>query len=109
MDLIASLYHDEVLINGVPRTRDDALRGFKETIDAVPDFHWHLEDLVIEGDRIASKLRDTGTPVKEWFGLPPNGRSVDFTELCHYRVQDGRFAEAWFMMDYLTVADQLGG
>ena len=45
-------------------------------------FAWHLEDVIVEGDRVSTRLRDTGTPVKEWLGLQPTGASAEFTEFC---------------------------
>lgn len=106
-DFVATLIHDKVLMNGVERGRDDVIISLKGIIDAVPDFTWHLEELVVEGGRLVAKLRDTGTPAKPWVGLSPTGASVEFTEFCFYKVVDGRFSEMWFLMDVPAVARQL--
>lgn len=106
-DAIAELIHDDVTINGAAYKRADVLTSLQGLTDAVPDMAWHIEDLVIEGDRIGARLRDTGRPAKQFFGLEPTGASVEYTEFASYKVRDGRFAEMWFLMDVPTVAEQL--
>jgi predicted ester cyclase len=45
-------------------------------IDAVPDFHWEPREIAVDGDRLAARLTNTGTPAKEWLGVAPTGRLV---------------------------------
>jgi predicted ester cyclase len=106
---MAEFAHDEVLMNSTPVKRDDMVAEFHRHIDAVPDFHWEIQDLVIEGDRVAARLIDTGTPVREWNGLAPTGASVSFAETAFYQVQDGRFKSMWYLMDADAVRRQLAG
>jgi predicted ester cyclase len=106
---INDMIHDDVLINGIQRKRQDALNGLVEVTDAVPDFKWGIEDLFTKDTQIAARLLNSGTPIKKWLGLEPTGASVTFTEFACYRVRDGRFAEMWFLMDVKAVADQLNG
>ncbi|MFC5814072.1 ester cyclase [Nonomuraea harbinensis] len=65
--------------------------------------------MVVDGDRVAARLVDTGTPVKEGNGLAPTGASVSFAETAFYRVEDGRFKSMWYLMDADTVRRQLAG
>ena len=106
-ELIASLIHDDVMINGVPHKREDSINGLREITDAVPNFQWQIEDLIVQEDRIAARLRDTGKPVKKWLGFNPTGASVAFTEFASYKVRDGRFAEMWFLMDVSAIEQQM--
>lgn len=106
-DDIAELIHDDVTINGAPYKRGDVLASLKGFTDAMPDMVWHIEDLIIEDDRIAARLRDTGTPAKTLFGLDATGAPVEYTEFASYKVRDGRFAEMWFLMDVPTITGQL--
>jgi predicted ester cyclase len=107
LDAIADMIHDEVAIGGIPLKRKDSLAGFKGVVDAVPDFHWQIEDLFTQDGRIAVRLQDTGTPIKRFLGLEPTGAKVEFTQFASYRIKDGRFAEMWFLMDAEAVARQL--
>ncbi len=67
------------------------------------------QGVVVDGDRVAARLVDTGTPVKEGNGLAPTGASVSFAETAFYRVEDGRFKSMWYLMDADTVRRQLAG
>ncbi|MDW3844992.1 ester cyclase [Micromonospora sp. BRA006-A] len=49
------------------------------------------------------------SPVKEWNGLTPTGKSVAFTEIAFYRVQDGKFKFMSYLMDADSVRRQLAG
>jgi predicted ester cyclase len=101
--------HDEVTQNGVPATREDMAAALREHTRAIPDLVWDVQALVIEGNRIAARLRDTGTPEQEWFGLAPSGASVTFDECAFYEVRDGRLAHTWYLMDAEAVRRQLAG
>ena len=58
--------HDQLLFNGKPSTREEYVATIAGHLDAVPDYRWHVEDLIIEGDRAAVRLLDHGTPVNTW-------------------------------------------
>lgn len=106
-DRMDEFVHDEVIVNGTPVARADMVAEFRRHTDAVPDLAWEIQDLVIEGDRIAARLLDTGTPVAEWNGLAPTGAAVSFFETAFYQVRDGRFATMWYLMDADTLRRQL--
>jgi predicted ester cyclase len=70
---------------------------------AMPDFHLEIQDIFGVGDRAALRLRMTGTHT----GQPLLGRSATGAKLSAnavfiYRVQGGRVAEAWQMVDGLA-------
>jgi len=100
--------HDRLTFNDEPLSRDDYVAAIRGHLDAVPDLAWHLEDLVLDGDRVAVRIIDTGTPLAEWLGLAPTGASVKFTEYAFYRFRDGRFDQMWYLLDAQTIAGQLG-
>ena len=106
---MADFAHEEVVMNGTRVRMSDMVAEFHRHVDAVPDFHWEVEDLLVDGNRIAARLTDTGTPVKEWNGLAPTGASVTFAETAFYQVQDGRFSVMWYLMDADGVRRQLAG
>jgi len=106
---MAEFAHEEVIMNGTPVKMADMVAEFYKHVDAVPDFHWEIQDLVVDGDRVAARLIDTGTPVREWSGLAPTGKSVKFAETAFYRIEDGKFKDMWYLMDADTVRRQLAG
>ncbi len=100
--------NDETTLNGEPGTRDQVVAVLNGDIDAVPDFHWDLQELLFDGDRLAARLVNTGTPAKEWLGVEPTGSSFEITEYAIYQVRDGRFVHMTALHDAETLRRQLG-
>ncbi|MCS7476877.1 ester cyclase [Umezawaea endophytica] len=98
---------DEVLLNGEPGTRDDVVADMRSSIDAVPNLHWEVEELLIDRDRVAVRAVNTGTPVAEWLGVAPTGASFTIVEYAIYRVGDGRFVQMTNLHDSADVRRQL--
>ncbi len=106
---MAEFAHDTIIFNGETVSRDDYVAAMQQAVDSVQNFAWRLDDLIIEGDRVAARLTDTGTPVKEWLGLQPTGRDVTFTEYAFYHFRDGRFEHMWYLLDTRAIERQLAG
>jgi predicted ester cyclase len=101
--------HDKVTLNGEPGTRDDVIAVQKADIDAVPDFHWEVQEFLVDGDRAAVRAINTGTPVKEWLGVAPTGASFEIVEYAIYQIRDGRFVQMTALHDASAVKRQLAG
>lgn len=99
--------NDQVMLNGEPGTRDDVLAVQKHDVDAVPDLHWELQEILFDRDRIAIRAINTGTPVKEWLGVPPSGKSFEIVEYAIYKVSDGRFVQMTALHDSADLLRQL--
>ena len=80
LDRMPEFIAEEVLLNGEPGRRDDVLAAMRTSIEAVPDLHWEVEELLIDRDRIAVRVINTGTPVREWLGVEPTGASFEVDE-----------------------------
>lgn len=107
-DAIANVVAEEVMLNGKMVKREDIISQFKILIDAMPDFKWNLQQLVVNNGEIGARLRDSGTPGKStFFGENSKGKSVEFTEFGSYKVKNGFFVEMWFLIDVTTIAEQL--
>ncbi|WP_052852681.1 ester cyclase [Streptomyces avicenniae] len=101
--------HDLTTLNGEPGTREDVLAVQRHDVDAVPDLHWELKELLLDGDRLAARLVNTGTPVKEWLGVPATGASFEIVEYAVYQVRDGRFVHMTALHDSAAMRRQLTG
>lgn len=106
-EVVATLIPDEVKVNGQYTKREDVLASLNWLTDVVPNYKWHIEDLFTDGERIAVRLHDTGTPAKNFFGAEPTGGSIEFTEFASYKVHDGKFVEMWYLIDVEKIKDQL--
>ncbi|MBE1582600.1 ester cyclase [Nonomuraea angiospora] len=101
--------NDQTTLNGEPATRDDIIAVQKADVDAVPDLRWELKELLFDGDRLAARLVNTGTPVKEWLGVAPTGASFEIVEYAIYQVRDGRFVRMTALHDAGELLRQLTG
>jgi predicted ester cyclase len=106
-DHMDEFIHDRTTLNGEPATRDDLLAVQQADVDAVPDLHWELKELLFDGDRLAARLVNTGTPAKEWLGVAPTGKSFEIVEYAIYQVHNGRFVHMTALHDAGELLRQL--
>jgi len=67
----------------------------------------HLEIFTnATGDRVVSRWITRGTN-NGMFGLPPDGRLVEFTGIAIWRVEAGRLAECWVERSALELQERL--
>jgi predicted ester cyclase len=72
-----------------------------------PDMHFTIEDMVAEGDKVATRFTLRGTHKGEWAGIPPTGKQVMITGIEITRLEGIEYAETWFNMDMLGMMQQL--
>ncbi len=77
-------------------------------LQAFPDLHVTVEDVIAEGDKIVTRNTVTGTQQGDFMGRPPTGTSVAYNEIFIFRFAAGRVAETWGVVDSLSVMRQLG-
>ena len=77
-------------------------------LEAFPDLHVEVEDLVAEGDKLASRVTIRGTHKGELQGIAPTGKKVTTTTILITRFADGKVAEDWESRDDLGLLQQLG-
>jgi predicted ester cyclase len=98
---------DEVTLNGQPGTRDAVVADQKSIVEAVPDFHWNVQELLVDGNRAGARLVNTGTPTKTWHGVEPTGASFENVEYAIYEIRDGKFVDMTFIHDSADAERQL--
>lgn len=106
-DVMDQFIHDVVTLNGKPATRADILAVQRHEAGAVPDLHWTLTKLIVDGDRIGAQLVNTGTPTQEFVGATPTGASFEVVEYAVYEVRDGRFLHMAAIHDAESIKQQL--
>lgn len=107
-DVMRDFIHDEVTLNGKPAKRADILAVLRDEVGAVPDLHWVLTNLIVDGDRLGAQLINTGTPTRRFVGAKPTGASFKVVEYAVYQVVDGRFKHMAAIHDAEEVKRQLG-
>jgi len=75
---------------------------------AFPDLTFEIEDLVADGDRVASRMTARGTHTGEYMGVPATGRSVSCSVFGIARLANGKLVEHWGVTDELHLIEQIG-
>ena len=92
----------------------DELYGEKGTnftamlFQAFPDLHWTIEDMIAEGDKLATRITMEGTFKGEYMRNSPTGNKVKLSMIIITKWQDGKEVEAWAVYDQLCLYRQLG-
>jgi steroid delta-isomerase-like uncharacterized protein len=75
---------------------------------AIPNLHYDILDLVAAPDKAAIHTRLTGTHMRELFGIPATGRTIDVRQMQIEWIEHGRIAQHWRITDELSLLRQLG-
>ena len=75
--------------------RDNLTTIIADFLIGFPDVQHNIEDLVIEGDRVATRWRGLGHHRGIYAGIAPTGREIDYSGITIFRIADGRIDEAW--------------
>jgi steroid delta-isomerase-like uncharacterized protein len=67
-----------------------------------------IEDVIAEDDRVAVRWTNAGTNVGDFLGIPATGRSFSVPGIDIYRLEDGKLAEHWHVIDMYGQLIQLG-
>ena len=108
-DILADDYvNHNIPVPGVPGTK----AGFREVVlatrKAFPDVHVNVRDVVSEGDFVVFRDTVTATSRGEFFGVPANGKALDWTEIHFLRIANGKIVEHWTNFDQVRILMQLG-
>ena len=77
-------------------------------LQAFPDLHLTIEDLIGEDDKVVARIVVTGTHLGDYMGLEPTGKSIAYDEIFIFRFANGRVVETWGVVDVFSQMKQLG-
>jgi predicted ester cyclase len=89
----------------------EGLAGLKTRTSMLRDglaAHFTVEDVIEQGDKLVVRWTNSGKHVGDFFGIPPTGKSFSIAGIDIYRLQDGKLAEHWHVVDQLSLLQQLG-
>lgn len=106
------LVDDFVSPDYIDHEKNIGREGLKQLIamgvNAFPDWHETVEDIIAEGDKVWVLLSYAGTHKGEFMGLSPTGRKITSKAVDIYRIVDGKLAEYWNVTDNLNIFKQVG-
>lgn len=106
------LADETVVDHTLPPDLPPGRQGVKESIamfrTAFPDLRCTIEDMIADGDKVATRYHVTGTHQSAFMGIPATGRKITTTGIDIMRFQDGKVVERWAVEDNLSLLQQLG-
>jgi steroid delta-isomerase-like uncharacterized protein len=112
IDVIDELCSPEFVNHSAPPGMPADCEGVKLVTamfrQAFPDSYFTVENMIAEGDKVATRKTFHGTHEGEFLGIPPTGRPVSIGLIDIVRVADGRVVEHWSIGDSLGMMEQLG-
>ncbi|MEX2465846.1 MAG: ester cyclase [Gemmatimonadota bacterium] len=89
-------------------TREELTSAVIRWRKAFPDLTMAVDDVVVEGDRVAVRATLSGTHEAPWLGVDATGEHVEMAVMMFLRFEEGRMVELWEVDDQLGLRRQLG-
>lgn len=100
----------EIHVAGAPfRQGTAAWRGNVGILfKAFPDARVHVDDIFAAEDKVAVRIRITGTHKGDFLGKSPTNKTISYDSNELYRITDGKISAEWICSDTLTMMTQIG-
>jgi predicted ester cyclase len=111
LDLADELFHPEAICPSasmLPLGPEGTKQIVQQVRSAFPDYWVRIEEIAAEDDRVGARITQGGTHNGEFFGIPPTGKEVQWTEMAILRIGDGKILATWFDSDIAGLMQQLG-
>jgi predicted ester cyclase len=85
------------------------IENFRGIFSRMPDVQIRVEDRIIAGDKVVARMTFSATHSQPLQGIAPTGRRFTLRTIDIWRVENGKFAEHWDIVDYAGLQKQLRG
>ena len=92
---------------GEDTNAEDTKKFLAGLFRSFPDIHVTIEDIVCEGDKVVVRNTWRGTDKGGFGGMAPTGKSVVIEGIVMWRIENGKLAERWAVIDYRGLMRQL--
>jgi predicted ester cyclase len=85
------------------------IENFRGIFSRMPDVQTRVEDRIIAGDKVVARMTFSATHTQPLQGIAPTRRRFTLQTIDIWRVENGKFAEHWDIVDYAGLQKQLRG
>ena len=115
LSIIPELYHPNYVDHSAPpgaphegSVFDQVAQIPKMFRGAFPDVHFTIEDMIEEGDWVATRVTGRAQHLgRPFMGVPPTGWQVEWSSLGFFRIQDGKIVEHYGQPDLMGLRQQI--
>ena len=113
MTVMDEFYATDIVFHSATGEDICSLKDYKqhnsEFYDAFPDIHWTIDDMIVEGNKKATRFTVTGTHKGGYKGIPATNKKVTIRAISiSRRNAGGKIVEEWHMYNALGLMQQLG-
>ena len=76
-------------------------------MNAFPDIHFVIENVVEQGDILAARVTLEGTQRADFAGVPATGKRMKVYDFATYRIVEGKITDVWSLIDMQAMRTQL--
>jgi steroid delta-isomerase-like uncharacterized protein len=108
-EFVAPDFRNHGSFPGMPTTTiEDGQRVDEEGRRAFPDIQFRIAHLAADGEWVARHWVAEATHEGDFLGRPATGRHVHMEGMVFSRIEDGKIAEEWRVIDTAGLLQQLG-
>ncbi len=107
-ELVASDFIELDPFPGQAPGRAGLIESIERLRTAFPDLIWRIEEMVAEGEKVASLHSWSGTHRGEFLGIAPTGKRVRMSCTIFDTYEDGKLKKSRLVMNVLSLLQQLG-
>jgi predicted ester cyclase len=85
------------------------IENFHGMFARMPDVQARVEDRIVAGDRVVARISLSATHTQPLQGVAPTGKRFTLRTIDIWRVENGKFAEHWDIVDFPGLLKQLRG
>ena len=84
-------------------------RFVSQFLTSFPDLQHTVEEMLVDGDRVAVRFLAQGTHTGAWLHFAPTGKSIQYTGVTWARIVDDNISEHHTWWDKAGLIEQIGG
>lgn len=107
-ELVASDFIELDPFPGQAPGRAGLIESIERLRRAFPDLIWRIEEMVAEGEKVASLHFWSGTHRGEFLGIAPTGKQVRMSCTIFDTYENGQLKKSRLVMNVLSLLQQLG-
>jgi steroid delta-isomerase-like uncharacterized protein len=107
-DLFSADYVEHAAPPGLPPGLVGLIQFFSMLRAAFPDFHYTVDDVIAEGEKVVQRVTGHGTMQGDFLGMPATGKHASWGEIHIGRFAGDKIVEHWASIDQLGMLQQLG-
>ncbi|MBM3943820.1 MAG: ester cyclase [SAR202 cluster bacterium] len=107
-----ALYSPNLVYHGLGELANANRKTWMDFVTAMlksfPGATLTVDDLMVEGDKVAYRMTVRGTQKGEFMGIPATNKSLTIRTMRIVRISGGKIVEEWENFDALGMLQQLG-